>query len=345
VTRGADPSPPLEVRELSVTLFDRLGREIRPVRDVSFSVEPGETVGIVGESGSGKSTLALALTGLHARLVGARFDGQVSFQGRDLLSLPPRELRRLRGSQVGYIFQSPEAALDPPRTVGKQIADVIRSHRPDVSRREALGQAVELLRRVGIRSPETAISRYAHEFSGGQKQRAVIAIAISNRPKLLIADEPTSSLDVLVQQTVLDLIKELQQEEGMALVFISHDLRLVSRMTERTLVMYAGRIVEAGPTASVLTSPRHWYTVGLLRSLPDPHRTYGPSDRFDVIEGKPPSAAVDPAGCPFLERCPHAEAVCAEQAPPFVPFDGSDRHGALCWFPASERLPRDSAKT
>lgn len=338
--------PLLEVRRLSVDMTTVGGQHLRPVREVSFHVSAGETVGIVGESGSGKSTLALALTGLHSRLVNVKLSGGVSFDGEELMSLNQDRLRRVRGSKVGYVFQSPEASLDPTRTVGRQIVDVIRYHQQGLSRKAMQHEAIDLLDRVGLPRPDQAVRRFPHEFSGGQQQRVVIAVAIANRPKLLIADEPTSALDVLVQETVLDLLRSIQKDTKMAVIFISHDLRVVSRMAERTIVMYGGTLAEVGPTNTVLASPRHWYTVGLLQAIPDPHGDYRSQDRLRAIDGNPPSPAEIVVGCPFAERCPRAAHRCRHEPPTLdrISPDDERNHLAACWFPATALAVPESSR-
>ncbi len=331
---GLSSTPPrLEVANLSVTLRTRAGHAIRPVRDVSFDLHPGRTLGVVGESGSGKSSLALAISKLHSPLVDAAFSGSVSFGGRNLLTLSESKLRAIRGASIGYVFQSPEAALDPTRRVGSQIVQVIRAHRKAESA-TAQREAVDLLERVGIESPSRAARRFPHELSGGMRQRVVVAMAVANRPAVLIADEPTSSVDVLVQDRILALLAQLRDDIGMAMVFISHDLRVVSRVSDEVMVMYGGRMAEIGPTDAVLRSPRHWYTVGLLRSLPDPRHHYGPDHRFLAIDGAPISPEVNPTGCPFAERCDHAGPVCYETFPDVAEASEGNRYA--CWFPSAE---------
>ena len=322
----------LTVLNLGVKLVTADGRIVRPVRDVSLNLHPGTTLGVVGESGSGKSTLALALTKLHSPLVDALFSGEVRFGKRNLLALTESELRKVRGRQIGYVFQDPEASLDPTRRVGNQIVDVIRTHR-ELGRAEAFREAVDLLERVGIDAPDRAAQQYPHEFSGGMKQRVVIAVGVANNPTVLVADEPTSYVDVLVQERILDLLAELRQAFGMSMIFISHDLRLVSRISDHVMVMYGGRVAEIGPTQTVLSNPQHWYTVGLLKSVPDPRLHYEQDHRFDVIEGTPVQPDASPPGCPFAERCSHAQEICHESVPPLI--EDSPAHYFACWFPAS----------
>jgi oligopeptide/dipeptide ABC transporter ATP-binding protein len=333
VNGHATTAPRLEVVNLSVTLRMQNGHAIRPVRDVSFALHPGSTLGVVGESGSGKSTLALAISKLHSPLVDAAFSGSVRLGGRDLLALSEKQLRAVRGASVGYVFQSPEAALDPTQRVGTQIVQVIRAHRKAESA-SAQREAIDLLERVGIESPSRAARRFPHELSGGMRQRVVVAMAVANRPAVLIADEPTSSVDVLVQDRILALLAQLRDDFGMAMIFISHDLRVVSRVSDEVMVMYGGRMAEIGPTEAVLRSPRHWYTVGLLRSLPDPGQHYARDHRFLAIEGAPISPEVNPAGCPFAERCDHAGPICHETFPEVVEAPEGNRYA--CWFPSAE---------
>ncbi|MDT3396961.1 ABC transporter ATP-binding protein [Streptomyces sp. B1866] len=307
------PAPPpaapafLDVRDLRVH-FPTDDGLVRSVDGLSFTLERGRTLGIVGESGSGKSVTSLAVMGLHT--VGqygrgrARLSGEIWFDGRELLSADPDEVRRLRGREMAMIFQDPLSAMHPYYTVGAQIVEAYRVHH-DVSRQVARRRAVELLDRVGIPQPDRRADSYPHEFSGGMRQRAMIAMALVNNPELLIADEPTTALDVTVQAQILDLIRDLQKEFGSAVVIITHDLGVVAELADDILVMYAGRCVERGPAEQVFHEPRHPYTWGLLGSMPRIDREH--TDRLVPVRGTPPSLIDVPPGCAFHPRCPYAD--------------------------------------
>jgi oligopeptide transport system ATP-binding protein len=323
----------LDVRNLSVE-FSAGGATVRAVRGISYTVAAGETIGIVGESGSGKSASALALLRLlpaNGRVTG----GQALLGSTDLLTLPTAALNDLRGGSVAMVYQDPLSALNPVLTVGRQITEVIERHR-DVSHREAERRAVELLDIVGIPGAKRRIREYPHQFSGGMRQRVMIAMAISCDPTLLIADEPTTALDVTVQAQILDLLGELKRELGMALVVITHDLGIVAGITDRVLIMYAGRIVEEGPTDLVLDDPRMPYTLGLLRSVP----------RLDLprqvaltpIPGTPPDPTVVSAGCPFRPRCSFRIERCAVEDPPLDRVGPA--HRIACWVDVTTGAPR-----
>jgi oligopeptide transport system ATP-binding protein len=298
-------SPLLEVRGLR-TCFDTREGVVRAVDGVSFSVAPGETVGIVGESGSGKSVLNYTLLRLlpmpPARIAG----GTAMFDGVDLLACGAAVLRGIRGRRISMIFQDPMTALNPFMPVGRQVAEPLRVH-GGMSRGDARDRALAMLEAVGIPDAAARTNAYPHEFSGGMRQRVMIAMALVAEPKLLIADEPTTALDVTVQAQILDRIRALQRDLGMAVVLVTHDLAVVAGVCARILVMYAGRILESGATAEVLRRPRHPYTAAMLDSLPATHRGPGP---LRAIPGQPPNPADIPAGCPFAPRCAHAEPHC-----------------------------------
>ena len=289
----------LEVRDLAVQFATDDG-VVRAVDGVSFSVDAGRSLGIVGESGSGKSVSNLSVLGL-TRARNARFSGEVLFEGRDLLKMSEEELREVRGEEIAMIFQDPLSSLHPFYRVGDQLVEAVRAHH-DVSKKAGADRAIEMLQLVGIPEPRARIDAYPHEFSGGMRQRAMIAMALINSPKLLIADEPTTALDVTVQAQILELIERLQAETGTAVIMITHDLGVVAEMTHEIAVMYAGRIVERAPTAELFAAPQHPYTWGLLRSIP---RLDSPRDEELVpIEGRPPSLITRPTGCAFHPRCP-----------------------------------------
>ncbi|MFK7695227.1 ABC transporter ATP-binding protein [Paenibacillus sp. HJGM_3] len=316
--------PLLDVQDLKTSFFTRAG-EVQAVRGVSFRIAKGEVVGIVGESGSGKSITAKSILSLlppPGRVLG----GRVLFDGEDLLSKPEKELRRIRGNRIAMIFQDPMTSLNPVRTIGGQLTEVLVRHRK-LSQRQAEARAVELLRLVGISSPEARMKQYPHEFSGGMRQRVVIAMALSCEPELLIADEPTTALDVTIQAQILELMKELQQKTETAILLITHDLGVVAQICTRVVVMYGGLVMEEGPVDDIFYNPKHPYTHGLLRSLPRVHK--GSRERLVPIEGTPPDLLHPPTGCPFAGRCPHTMDICSER-PPY--FDAGPDHRSLCWL-------------
>jgi oligopeptide/dipeptide ABC transporter ATP-binding protein len=300
---------------------------VAAVSSLSFSIAPGEVLGLVGESGSGKSITALAIMGLLPPA--AIVKGEITFQNGDapthLTTLPPDQLRQLRGSRIAMIFQEPMTALNPVMRVGDQIAEAVLAHHR-VSKSEAWRQAVEGMRDVAIPDPEQRVRSYPHQLSGGMRQRVMIAMAIVNRPQLLIADEPTTALDVTIQQQILDLLNDLRHKFGLAMLFISHDLAVVSHVADRVAVMYAGNLVELGAKADIFHAPAHPYTQGLLRAIPTLE-----TDRalpLSTIEGTVPSIAQLPPGCPFEPRCPHRVAACAVELPPLV--EVQPEHWARC---------------
>ena len=306
----------LDVRDLSVAFGGA-----RAVDGVSFSLAPGETLGLVGESGCGKSTTALALMRL---LRGARLGGTAVFGGRDLLALDEVAMRRVRGAEVAMIFQDPGTALHPLICVGDQVAEVLRAHL-GVSAREARARALDLFRKVGIAAPEQRLRAYPHELSGGMCQRVMIAAAIACSPRLLLADEPTTALDVTVQAQILELLRAVSREAGMAVVLITHDLGVVAGMTDRVAVMYAGRIVESAATDTLFARPAHPYTRGLLGSVPA--LDSGWEEELATIPGSVQTAA-EVRGCPFAPRCPLASEVCRDP-PPLI--EGAPGHLVACW--------------
>ena len=315
--------PVLEVADLRTWFHTGAGIG-RAVDGLSFHLGRGETLGLVGESGCGKSVAALSVLRLVAppgRIEG----GRVRFRGRDLLGLPEEEMRDVRGKEIAMIFQEPMTSLNPVLTCGDQIAEAVRRHL-DVGRHEARGRAVDMMRRVGIPAPEQRVDEYPHQLSGGMRQRVMIAMALSCTPDVLIADEPTTALDVTTQAQILELLHRLQQEFHMAILLITHDLGVVAEVADRVAVMYAGRIVEAAETPRLFASPRHPYTRGLLRSVP---RIEGPLHRLEVIPGRVPEATGFPDGCRFHPRCPLAEDRCRGQAPALE--EVAPGHGAACW--------------
>ncbi|MEV6295842.1 ABC transporter ATP-binding protein [Streptomyces sp. NPDC051896] len=292
----------LSVRDLRIH-FNTDDGLVKSVDGVSFDVRRGKTLGIVGESGSGKSVTSLGVMGLH-RAANARVSGEVWLDGQELIGADPDEVRRMRGRKMAMIFQDPLSAMHPYYTVGAQIIEAYRVHHK-VSKKVAKQRAIEMLDRVGIPEPAKRIDGYPHEFSGGMRQRAMIAMALVNNPELLIADEPTTALDVTVQAQILDLIRDLQKEFGSAVIMITHDLGVVAEMADDLLVMYGGRCVERGPAEEVFSAPRHPYTWGLLGSMPRLDREQ--TDRLIPVKGSPPSLINVPSGCAFNPRCPYAD--------------------------------------
>ncbi|PSK18026.1 peptide ABC transporter ATP-binding protein [Brevibacillus sp. NRRL NRS-603] len=314
--------------------FKTYGGEVQAVRGVSFYVDKGETVAIVGESGCGKSVTAQAIMGLIPNPPGKIVGGKVVFEGAEISHLPKKELLGIRGTQIGMVFQDPMTALNPTMKVGTQIVEgFVRSHQ--VSREEARKRAIEMLSLVGIPDPEKRIDQYPHQFSGGMRQRVVIAIALACQPKLVIADEPTTALDVTIQAQILDLLKRLQEEQELSVVIITHDLGVVAEIAHRMVVMYAGMVVETGTVEDVFANPRHPYTWGLMRSLP--RLDEGEKQRLIPIEGSPPDLFNPPVGCPFAARCDFAMEICEQQMP--VTSEFGRGHQAACWL-HDPRAPR-----
>jgi peptide/nickel transport system ATP-binding protein len=304
----------LEIRDLHVSFATRDGI-VHAVDGVSLSVDRGRTLGVVGESGSGKSVTALTVMGL-TRLPNATIEGHVLLDGVDLLALPGDELRRVRGKRVAMIFQDPLSSLHPLYKIGWQIEEAIRAHER-VSEKAARARALEALTEVGIPSPGDRLSSYPHELSGGMRQRVMIAMALVLDPEILIADEPTTALDVTVQAQILDLMRALQAEHGTAVVLITHDLGVIAETADEVAVMYAGRVAELGALVGVLDAPEHPYTWGLLQSLPSADASR--EQPLHPIEGTPPSLIAVPSGCPFHPRCPYVMAVCAREEPALLP--------------------------
>ena len=325
------PEPLLSIRDLVVEFKTEDG-VVHAVDGVSYDIFPGETLGIVGESGSGKSVSTLALLGLIPQPPGRITSGTAMFKGKDLLRLKKRELRRVRGDEVAMIFQDPMTSLNPVLTVGSQLGEAIKTHYPDVKDDVVKERVIELLRLVGVPNAEQRFGNYPHEFSGGMRQRAMIAMAITNSPSILIADEPTTALDVTIQAQVLEVMKRVQQETHAATILITHDLGIVAEMCDRVLVMYAGHIVESGDVTTIFKSPRHPYTIGLMNSLP---KLTEDEEWLEPITGSPPSLIDLPPGCPFHPRCFLAREKCRQENPPLVPVDGS-AHLSACHF--SEEL-------
>ncbi len=322
--------PLLRVRDLDVR-FRAGASEVRAVRGVAFSVERGETVGIVGESGCGKSVTALSLLRLVPDPPGRIVGGSIEFLGQDVLGMSADQLRGIRGDRISMVFQDPFSSLNPTMRLGDQVVEALRVHRR-MSRDEARQRTIELFRAVRLPSPEVRMRQYPHQVSGGQRQRVMIAMAFATEPDLLIADEPTTALDVTVQAQIMDLMRDLQKRTNAAVLLISHDIALVAEVCDRVLVMYAGQIVETGPTAQILRSPLHPYTVGLLESLPDLRAES--TERLRSIPGQPPDLGRLQQGCAFAPRCPAAMEACRASEPPMVTVaEGRD---ARCWLRQAE---------
>ncbi|MBX5464085.1 MAG: ABC transporter ATP-binding protein [Clostridia bacterium] len=316
--------PLLEVRDLK-TYFRTEDGVARAVDGVSFALGRGETLGIVGESGSGKSVTSLSIMRLIPDPPGRIAGGQILFEGRDLLGLSEREMRKIRGNEISMIFQEPMTSLNPVFTVGRQIEESIRLHQK-VDARESRVRAIEMLRRVGIPSPEVRVDQYPHQMSGGMRQRVMIAMALACNPKLLIADEPTTALDVTIQAQILELIKQLKREFGTSVLLITHDMGVVADMCDRVIVMYAGKVVEEARVDDLFERPLHPYTEGLLHSIPSME---GRREKLHVIEGNVPNPLALPRGCAFAPRCPYAVERCRREEPPLETT--GDGRKVACW--------------
>ena len=335
MAQGVMPAPLLAIENLRVVFHGDRGRRTVAVDGVDLSVARGSTLGLVGESGCGKSVTSLAVMGLLPK-ASAEVSGAVTFDGIGLLDLPDRTLRDLRGDRLAMIFQEPMTSLNPSYTIGEQIVEVLVRHR-DLSEAQARDKAIALLKRAGIPSPAERIDDYPHRLSGGMRQRVMIAMALSCEPSLLIADEPTTALDVTIQAQILDLLADLQKRLGMAVLIITHDLGVIAEVADEVIVMYAGKIVESAPVADLFADPQHPYTIGLLGSIP---RLDVDRERLSTIEGTVPSPNNQPKGCRFSPRCPFADRQCREEPPPLR--DISTDHKVACWKAPVER-PRTAA--
>jgi oligopeptide/dipeptide ABC transporter ATP-binding protein len=323
------PDPLLSIRDLTVEFGTEDG-VVHAVEGVGYDVFPGETLGVVGESGSGKSVSVMSMLGLIPQPPGKIARGEAVFKGRDLLKLRRRELRQIRGGDIAMIFQDPMTSLNPVLTIGDQLTEAIRSHQPGVGEKAAKARVVELLRIVGVPNPDRRVKQYPHEFSGGMRQRAMIAMAIANSPSLLIADEPTTALDVTIQAQILEVLKAAQEETHAATILITHDLGLIAELADRVVVMYAGKVVELGDVHTIFSSPRHPYTVGLMESLPT---LVADEDWLRPIPGQPPSLINLPPGCAFHPRCflSQGRTRCRTEIPPLRPI-GDTKHLSACHF-------------
>jgi oligopeptide/dipeptide ABC transporter ATP-binding protein len=315
----------LEIRDLRTSFFTPEG-VVKAVDGVSYTVQEGETVALVGESGCGKTVSALSIMRLIPDPPGRIVGGQVLFQGRDLLQLQAEEMRQIRGKEIAMIFQEPMTSLNPTLTIGRQLTESLEVHLK-MSADEATKRAGELLKLVGISDPERRLPQYPHQFSGGMRQRVLIAMALACHPKLILADEPTTALDVTIQAQILELMKELSQRFGVAMVIITHNLAVVARYADRVNVMYAGKVIEQGPSTEIYHTPRHPYTLGILRSVPrldQPRKA-----KLDPIDGQPPDLANLPPGCSFQPRCRFAIERCVQEVPPLMEVERG--HRSACW--------------
>ena len=329
----------LSVRNLSASFHTRAGI-VRAVRNVSFDVAPGETLGIVGESGSGKSVTCYSIMGLIPMPPGRIESGSAMLDGTDLLRCPEKELRAIRGKRISMIFQDPMTSLNPYLTIGEQVAEPLVIHE-GAGKKEAWTRALEQLALAGIPDAEQRMDAYPHQFSGGMRQRVMIAIAFACDPKLLIADEPTTALDVTIQAQIIDLIKALQKEKNASVILITHDLGVVANIADRIVVMYAGQIVERGTSIEVFHHPRHPYTNALLEAVP--RLDLQNKQQLASIEGTPPDLIAPPKGCPFCTRCKYCMEICCEQQPPVLNF--GDGHEASCWLYQLETPAADAPFT
>ncbi|TVR75354.1 MAG: ABC transporter ATP-binding protein [Sphaerobacteraceae bacterium] len=318
--------PLLEVKNLKTQFFTQDG-VVRAVDDVSFYINPGETLGIVGESGCGKSITAMSLMRLIPNPPGKIVGGEVIFQGEDILKMSDEEVRTIRGNKIAMIFQDPMTSLNPVLTINRQISESLELHM-GMGRAASRRRAVELLEMVGIPNADERVDQYPHQFSGGMRQRVMIAMALSCNPAMLIADEPTTALDVTIQAQILDIIQTIMQEQNSALMLITHDLGVVAGMTDRVNVMYAGHVVETGTTEELFANPRHPYTVGLLNSIP--RLDMAEKEKLDPIRGLPPDLIDLPDMCPFLPRCDWAKEKCEQQNPPL--HEVHPAHYSACWY-------------
>ena len=323
----------LEIKDEKLSFFTPAG-EVKALNDVSFSMNEGEVLGIVGESGSGKSVTAYSIMGLTA-YPGKLIGGTIYFNGHQIEKMSEKEMRKIRGNEVSIIFQDPMTSLNPVYTIGNQITEVIRLH-TGKSKKEAYDRAKELLELVGINEPTKRLKQYPHELSGGMRQRVMIAIALACEPKLLIADEPTTALDVTIQAQILELMQELRQKLGMSIIMITHDLGVVASMCERIAVMYAGHIVEYGTADEIFYEPKHEYTKGLINSIPK--LSAQEIERLVPIEGQPVDLLNPPAGCPFAPRCANCMKICLREMPPKTEL--SDTHYSHCWLLQKEEFEK-----
>ena len=317
----------LTVNNLKTTFYTSSG-EVQAVRGITFEVGKGEIVGIVGESGSGKSVSSMSILRLLPNTAKIDPESSVIFDGVDLTSLPMNRLREIRGQKIAMVFQDPMSSLNPLIRVGKQVEEMLKIHHKELSKAQLRDMVLELFRRVRIPEPEKRYNEFPHQFSGGMRQRVMIAMALANKPDLLIADEPTTALDVTIQDQILKQLRILQQESGTSIIFITHDLGVVAELCQRVLVMYGGLIMEEAPIDDLFENPLHPYTLGLLASVPSLQQDK--QGRLTSIPGSPPDMTNPPEGCPFAPRCPYARRICARERPPYVSF--GEQRRSMCWL-------------
>lgn len=318
--------PLLDVKDLHV-YFESKNRSVHAVRGVTFHVNKGEVLAIVGESGSGKSVTAKSIMRLLPEQTCHIPEGSILFNGNEITTMGKKELKMIRGCKIGMVFQDPMTSLNPTMKIGDQVAEGLIIHK-GYSKRRAWNEALELIKLVGIQNPEHCIKKYPHQLSGGMRQRVVIAMALICEPDLLIADEPTTALDVTIQAQIIDLLKELQQKMGMAIILITHDLGVVAKFADRVNIMYAGKIVETGTTSEIFFNHKHPYTIGLMKSIPN--LKYDKNQRLIAIEGTPPDLSNNLSGCAYAERCPYEMHVCEQYSPSSSII--SDTHQLSCWL-------------
>ena len=337
-TRPSPTETVLDVTDLN-TIFRTRDGEVHAVNQVNFSLATGELLGVVGESGSGKSVTMMSLLKLLPMPPAEIVSGKVLFQGRDVLQMSDEELRELRGGDIGFIFQDPMTSLNPVFTVGYQLTEALRQHL-DIGKKAARQRAAELLAKVGIAQPEQRLKDYPHQFSGGMRQRVMIAMALACEPKVLIADEPTTALDVTIQAQILELVRDLRREQGMGIIWITHDLGVVAGIADRVIVMYAGQIVEHASVDELFNNPQHPYTQALLAAMPSVNSDR--AERLRSIAGQPPSLAKKPASCSFAPRCEQAFDQCRAENPPLS--ETADNHQVACWLTHPESVASTSEK-
>ncbi len=324
----------LEINNLQISFFTPQG-EVRAVNDISYSLNYGDIIGIVGESGSGKSVEAYSIIGLTEN-PGKVIGGSILFEGKDIVKMSEKDLQHIRGNEISFIFQDPMTSLNPVFSIGNQLTEVILRH-TDKNNAQARERAIELLKLVGVNEPERRLKQYPHEFSGGMRQRVMIAMALACEPKLLIADEPTTALDVTIQAQILELISDLQEKINMSIILITHDLGIVADKCNNIIVMYAGRIVEKGTTDEIFYKPKHPYTLGLLKSIPKINADE--KERLIPIEGTPVDLLNPPKGCAFAPRCANCMKICLEQYPETRELSGT--HSAACWLIEKEIMQKE----
>lgn len=326
----------LEVNDLEVSFFTHAG-EVKAVRGISYELKPGEVMGIVGESGSGKSVSSYGLMGIIPE-PGKIINGSIVFNDKEITKLSEKEMAKIRGKEIGMIFQDPMTSLNPVFTVGNQIDEALKKH-TDLNKEGRKARIIELFKLVGINQPEKRMNQYPHEFSGGMRQRAMIAMALSCNPKLLIADEPTTALDVTIQAQIVDLLKELKDKINMSIIFITHDLGVIADICDKVAVMYAGNIIEAGSIDEIFYEPKHPYTWGLLKSMPKINEDI--HERLIPIEGNPVDLINPPKGCSFAPRCGNCMKICLDKMPPASEI--SQGHNTLCWLAVKEAYEKEAA--